>query len=118
MSSAGIAIGRERTHNLVFEPPEAFSQSAHIGSMTRYRQLCREAETDPDRFWGAAAGDLHWFKPWDKVLEWNRPWAKWFVGGKLNVSYNCLDRQIALGRGDKRAIIWEGEPGDTRVLTY
>ncbi|MDQ2950091.1 MAG: acetate--CoA ligase, partial [Acidobacteriota bacterium] len=62
--------------------------------------------------------ELHWFKPWDRVLEWELPFAKWFVGGQLNLSYNCLDRQIAAGRGDKAAILWEGEPGDTRTLTY
>ncbi len=64
------------------------------------------------------AGDLHWFKPWDKVLEWDLPWAKWFVGGKLNLSYNCVDRHALGARRDKTALIWEGEPGEMRRLTY
>src|SRR5262249_17767341 len=69
-------------------------------------------------FWARAAGDLHWFKRWDKVLDWKPPFAKWFLGGELNLTYNCLDKQAAKGRGNKAAIIWEGEPGDIRTLTY
>jgi acetyl-CoA synthetase len=70
------------------------------------------------RFWEARARELTWFKPWKKALEWKPPYAKWFVGGKLNVSYNCLDRHVATSRRTKAALIWEGEPGDTRTLTY
>jgi acetyl-CoA synthetase len=73
---------------------------------------------DPEKFWGGIASDLHWFKKWDKVLEWNVPWAKWFVGGQINLSYNCLDRHVQSWRRNKAAIIWEGEPGDSRTLTY
>jgi acetyl-CoA synthetase len=77
-----------------------------------------KAGKDPKGFWAKAAKELDWFKPWKKVLEWNCPWAKWFVGGKINASYNCLDRHVKGGRKSKAAIIWEGEPGDERVLTY
>jgi acetyl-CoA synthetase len=73
---------------------------------------------DPESFWADAARELDWFKPWDKVLEWDCPWAKWYTGGKINASYNCLDRHVKGGRKNKAAIIWEGEPGDERVLTY
>ena len=69
-------------------------------------------------FWAKATKEIDWFKPHKKVLEWNSPWAKWFIGGKLNASYNCLDRHVNNGRKNKAALIWEGEPGDQRVLTY
>ncbi|MDE3178487.1 MAG: acetate--CoA ligase, partial [Acidobacteriota bacterium] len=71
-----------------------------------------------EEFWAAEAANLHWFKRWDKVLEWKAPEAKWFLGGKLNVTYNCVDRHAASSRRNKAAIIWEGEPGDSRVITY
>jgi acetyl-CoA synthetase len=102
----------------VFNPSESFSQQAHVKSQQEYEQLYREAEADPEAFWGRIAAELHWMKPWDKVLEWDAPWAKWFVGGQINISYNCLDRHISSWRKNKAAIIWEGEPGDTRTLTY
>ena len=76
------------------------------------------ARKNPQAFWAKAAKELDWFKPWKKVLEWELPWAKWFIGGKINASYNCLDRHVNSGRKNKAAIIWEGEPGDERVLTY
>ena len=96
----------------VFEPSPEFRAQAHIKSMEEYQQLYDEALNDPEGFWGKIAGELHWFKPWDKVLEWNAPWAKWFSGGELNLSYNCLDRHVASSRRNKAAIIWEGEPGE------
>jgi acetyl-CoA synthetase len=102
----------------VFPPSSDFSSKARIGSMAEYEHLYREAERDPEAFWGRIAGELEWFEPWDKVLEWNLPWAKWFTGGKLNVSYNCLDRHCATWRKNKAAIVWEGEPGEIRTLTY
>ena len=102
----------------VFEPSPEFSQQAHIKSLEEYERLYAEAEADPEGFWGRIAGDLHWFRKWDKVLEWNAPWAKWFVGGQINLSYNCLDRHVATWRRNKAAIIWEGEPGEVRTLTY
>ncbi|HEU5336958.1 MAG TPA: acetate--CoA ligase [Terriglobales bacterium] len=101
-----------------FAPPAEFSQKAHIKSLADYERLYAEAERDPEAFWGNIARELHWFKPWDKVLEWKAPWAKWFAGGQLNLSYNCLDRHVQTWRKNKAAIIWEGEPGDQRTLTY
>ncbi len=102
----------------VFPPPEEFSRSAHIKSLEQYEQMYRRSIEDPEAFWAEAAKELHWFKPWDKVLEWNLPWAKWFVGGKLNLCYNCVDRHALGARRDKTAIIWESEPGEVRRLTY
>ncbi len=104
--------------NRIFKPSKQFSEKAHIKSIEEYERLYREAEADPEGFWGRIAGELHWFKKWDKVLEWNPPFAKWFVGGEINISYNCLDRHIKTWRKNKAAIIWEGEPGDSRTLTY
>jgi acetyl-CoA synthetase len=102
----------------VFEPPEQFSQQAHIKSLEDYKRIYREAETDPDKFWADIATHLHWFRTWDDVLDWQPPWAKWFTGGHINISYNCLDRHVSSWRKNKAALIWEGEPGDTRTLTY
>jgi len=95
-----------------FKPPKAFA--AHAVAQPR---IYKDA-TNPVRFWEKEARALDWFKPWRKALEWKPPYAKWFVGGKLNVSYNCLDRHVAGPRRTKAALIWEGEPGDTRTLTY
>ena len=102
----------------VFPPPPEFSAAAHVGSMEAYEALCREAESDPEGFWGRIAAELHWFKRWDKVLEWDPPFAKWFSGGEMNLSYNCLDRHLAGPRRNKAALIWESEPGEVRTLTY
>mgnify|MGYP005839558807 CR=1 FL=1 len=102
----------------VFPPSAEFSAKARVKSPAEYEALYRDALETPESFWPKVAGQLHWFKPWDRLLEWNEPDAKWFVGGRTNVSYNCLDRHIAAGRGDKPAIIFEGEPGDVRTLTY
>jgi acetyl-CoA synthetase len=102
----------------VFDPPSEFSSKAHIGSMADYERLYEEADRDPESFWARIASEIEWFEPWTKVLEWNVPWAKWFLGGKLNLSYNCLDRHVATWRRNKAAIIWEGEPGEIRTLTY
>jgi acetyl-CoA synthetase len=106
------------TETRVFECSDDFRAHAHIRSMDEYERLSREAETDPEKFWGGIASELHWFKPWDRVLEWNCPWAKWFSGGQINLSYNCLDRHVASPRRNKAAIIWEGEPGEVETLTY
>ena len=102
----------------VFDPPSDFSSKAHIKSLADYERLYEEADRDPETFWGNIARELDWFEPWTKVLEWNVPWAKWFVGGKLNLSHNCLDRHVTTWRRNKAAIIWEGEPGEIRTLTY
>jgi len=101
-----------------FPSPAEFSSQAHIKSVQDYERLYAEAERDPEAFWGNIARELHWFKTWDKVLEWKAPWAKWFVGGQLNLCYNCVDRHVQTWRRNKAAIIWEGEPGDLRTLTY
>ena len=104
--------------NRVFKPARAFAKKARIGSLEDYRKLYRESIDRPDKFWAREAKELTWQQPWQKVLEWKAPNAKWFVGGKLNVSENCLDRHLAGPRRNKAAIIWEGEPGEKRVLTY
>jgi acetyl-CoA synthetase len=97
-----------------FPPPKDFVKHANASTPSIYK----DAAKNPARFWERFARELHWFKPWKKTLEWKVPYAKWFVGGKLNVSYNCLDRHIDTARRTKAALIWEGEPGDTRTLTY
>ncbi|HWA93596.1 MAG TPA: acetate--CoA ligase [Terracidiphilus sp.] len=102
----------------VFPPPEEFAKKAYIKSLEEYEQLYKKSIEDPEAFWASVAKDLHWFKPWDKVLEWDLPHAKWFVGGQTNLSYNCLDRHVSGPRRDKAAIIWEGEPGEIRRFTY
>jgi acetyl-CoA synthetase len=102
----------------VFSPPSEFSEKAHIKSMAELEQLRAEASANPEGFWGRMAEELHWFKKWEKVLEWEPPHAQWFTGGKINLSYNCLDRHVSTWRRNKAALIWEGEPGDQRTLTY
>ncbi len=102
----------------LFEPPAEFSAAAHIKSREQYDAIRAEAAADPEKFWATHAEELHWFRKWDKVLEWEAPFAKWFVGGTTNVSYNCLDRHVEAGLGDKTAILWEGEPGDTEAISY
>jgi acetyl-CoA synthetase len=104
--------------NRIFKPSEEFSRTAHIKSLEEYERIYREAESDPEAFWGRVAGELHWFRPWDRVLEWESPWAKWFTGGQINISYNCLDRHVSTWRRNKAALIWEGEPGEVRTYTY
>ena len=101
-----------------FECPQDFAQNAHLKNLAEYEALYKESIEAPDKFWARAAEELHWFKKWDKVLEWKSPWAKWFVGGQINLSYNCLDRHVQTWRKNKSAIIWEGEPGEIRTLTY
>ena len=101
-----------------FEPPEEFRKQAHIKSVEEYERLYKESVEEPEKFWGNVAKELHWFKPWNKVLEWDAPWAKWFEGGQINLAYNCLDRHVQSGRANKTALLWEGEPGDLRKLTY
>src|SRR5215216_4336464 len=98
-----------------FPPPEDFRERAVVSDPSVYDA----AEADPEGFWAQQAEELHWFKKWDQVLDWsNPPFAKWFVGGQLNVSYNCLDRHVEAGRGDRVAYYWEGEPGDRLAITY
>ena len=109
----------------VFRPPKEFARNARITSLAQYRRLYNESIRSPEKFWGRQAkSELLWFKPWKRVLEWNLPFAKWFVGGKLNVSFNCLDRHLNTPTANKAALIWEGEPatdgkpGEERTLTY
>jgi len=132
------------TENRSFPPPAEFAQRAHVQSFAAYEALYARAEADPEGFWAGIAAELTWAEPWQRVLDWTlpddrgqpieparseartgnpgpreAPWAaKWFVGGKLNVSVNCLDRHVASWRKNKAAIVFEGEPGDSRVLTY
>ena len=97
-----------------FSPPEDFRQRAAV----RNPGVREKAAADPESFWAGFAGELTWFRRWDRVLDWTPPHARWFVGGKLNAAYNCVDRHVLNGKRNKAAIIWEGEPGDRRVLTY
>lgn len=102
----------------VFKPSESFSRQAHIGSLEEYEALSRRAAADPEGYWAGIASELHWFEKWNKVLEWDLPFSKWFVGGKTNIAYNCLDRHLSTARKNKVAILWEGEPGEVRALSY
>ena len=112
MADRAIEVLLDEKRN--FPPPKELKKSANVNGTSIYNK----ARKDPQAFWAKAAKELHWFKPWKKVLEWNTPWAKWFIGGKINASYNCLDRHVQGVRKNKAALIWEGEPGDERVLTY
>jgi acetyl-CoA synthetase len=113
--ATGAAIEDLLTEDRTFPPPEAFRKEALVTGPEIYN----EAETDWQGFWARQAAELlDWAEPWHTILEWDLPFAKWFVGGKLNVSYNCLDRHVEAGRGDKVAYHWEGEPLDTRTITY
>jgi len=103
----------------VFKPSDTFVQHACIPSLEQYRDLYQQSIQDPESFWDKQATELLlWRKKWDTVLKWEAPFAQWFVGGKLNVSENCLDRHLNGPRRNKAAIIWEGEPGEVRTLTY
>lgn len=115
-SHAGISsfLSEER----IFPPSSDFSSSAHVGSLPLLKRLIKKAENDPVAFWETQAAELAWFRPWKTALQWRAPFAKWFVGGKLNAAYNCVDRHVETWRRNKAAIVWEGEPGDTRTLTY
>ncbi|MDD9932404.1 MAG: acetate--CoA ligase [Myxococcales bacterium] len=102
----------------VFPPTEEFSKRALIGTREEYEALYRRSIEDPEGFWAEQAQALHWFTPPQKTVEWKAPFSKWFVGGTTNLAYNCLDRHLDGPHRNKAAIIWEGEPGDIRVLTY
>ncbi|MGE3544986.1 MAG: acetyl-coenzyme A synthetase N-terminal domain-containing protein, partial [Kofleriaceae bacterium] len=106
------------TETRSFPPPPAFARAAHVGSMADYEALYQRAASNPDGFWGEIAGELAWARPWRQVVDWKLPDAKWFVGGELNATVSCLDRHVASWRKNKAAILFEGEPGDTRVITY
>src|SRR5256714_3411561 len=109
----------------IFHPPKDFAKEARINSLAQYRKLYNQSIRSPEKFWAKQAKEeLVWFKPWKKVLEWKEPFAKWFLGGQLNVSHNCLDRHLGTATANKAALIWEGEPaapdkpGEQRTLTY
>ncbi len=118
MSDAKDASGAEfsdlLTEDRSFVPSEEFRRRAFV----RGPEIRERSWADPERFWANAAKGLDWFKPFDRVLDWNPPDAKWFLGGKINASYNCCDRHIKAGQRNKAALIWEGEPGEHRVMTY
>ena len=102
----------------VFAPPAEFAAGAHIKSMEEYEAIYRYSVEEPETFWAEAAGGLEWFAPWEKVLEGEMGSAKWFVGGKLNLCHNCVDRHALGARREKTALLWEGEPGEVRRISY
>ena len=116
--AAGTNIESTLHENRIFQPPQAFARKAHVRSLEHYREMYRQSIEDPEKFWAKIAKEIKWFKKWKKVREWDPPFAKWFVGGQTNISYNCLDRHISTARKNKAAIIWEGESGEVRTLTY
>jgi acetyl-CoA synthetase len=106
------------TEDRVFDPPKEFAANAHVRSFEEYLIASSDAAKDIPKFWAKQAESLDWFKKWDTILDWNEPHAQWFVGGRINVSYNCVDRHLTTWRKNKAAFIWEGEPGEQRTLTY
>src|SRR5262245_9156106 len=124
-NKASTSIESVLQENRVFHPSKDFSKGAHLRSLSEYRRLYADSVKSPEKFWGKQAKEeLVWFKPWTKVLKWEEPFAKWFVGGRLNVTYNCLDRHLGTPTANKAALIWEGEPaapgkaGEERIFTY
>jgi len=116
-SSASSGIESTLTESRIFEPTREFAQrmgTLHVPDMATYRATWERSIKDPEGFWAEVAKGFHWFKPWSKVLEWELPIAKWFVGGTTNACFNCVDRQVEEGHGDEVAIIWEGEPCEAR----
>ncbi|HOC77433.1 MAG TPA: acetate--CoA ligase [Methanofastidiosum sp.] len=114
VSTKGKSLEGLLTEFRRFYPSTDFKNNAYITS----EEIFKKAEKDPEGFWATYASELTWYKKWEKVLDWDPPHSKWFVGGEINVCYNCVDRHIKNGRRNKAAIIWEGEPGDTKTLTY
>src|SRR5689334_5734495 len=118
MAEAQQEIQSVLTETRVFPPPEAFAKQAHLRNMEDYRRLWDEAAKDPEKYWGdRAREELYWKEPFRTVLDWKPPHARWFVEGRTNLAYNCLDRHLDKRR-NKPAIVFEGEPGDRRKLTY
>ena len=117
-----IAIESSLKERRKFKPDPAFARRANVPGQAAYKRMVKQAEKNPERFWAQQAREhVTWFAPWKRILDWKPPFAKWFVGAKTNVSFNCLDRHLEgenAWRKNKAAIIWEGEPGDSRVLTY
>ena len=102
----------------VFKPKKTFSKNSYIKSFQQYRKAYEKSIKDPEKFWAKIADELFWFKKWNKVLKWKAPHSQWFAGGKINISYNCLDRHVNGNRKNKVALFFEGEYGDTQCLTY
>ncbi len=115
MTDAIVSVSKE---SRLFEPPAEFAVRAKIGSREVYEGMYRRSIEDPEGFWGELAAELYWFDPPKTIRQWDPPKARWFEGGTTNLSYNCLDRHVTAGAGEKRALVWEGEPGDVRTLTY
>jgi acetyl-CoA synthetase len=101
-----------------FDPPETFMTDAHVSGQRAAQALKRKGDADPEAFWAQQAQELEWIAPYKTVLQWKAPHAKWFVGGKINASVNCIDRHLTSWRRTKAALIWEGEEGEVRTLTY
>ncbi|MCA9072938.1 MAG: acetyl-coenzyme A synthetase, partial [Planctomycetaceae bacterium] len=119
MSSGSDQIENVLHENRKFPPSKEFTEQANISSEEQYQEMWQKAKDNPAEFWGKLAEEnLTWFKKFDKVVDGQMPETKWFLGGKINASYQCLDRHLTTWRKNKAAIIWEGEPGDERVLTY
>ena len=114
----GGSIQSMLIENRVFPPPEDFARQAHVKNIEQYQQLWNHAKDDPEGFWAEQAKIIDWSQPWSKVLQWNPPEVKWFVGAKTNACHNCVDRHCEGPRKNKAAIIWEGELGEKRVLRY
>jgi acetyl-CoA synthetase len=114
MADAESTLDTLLQEDRTFAPPASFARAAHVSDPDVYAR----AAADPEAYWARWAGELHWSKPWERVLDWQPPFAKWFVGGTLNAAYNCLDRHLDGPRADKAAMVWEGEPGDKRTYTY
>ncbi|MBT3362850.1 MAG: acetate--CoA ligase [Chloroflexi bacterium] len=114
------SIASVMIENRVFNPPPKLSEQAYIKSMDQYKQMYAQSIADPEKFWAERAEELDWFKKWDKVLveDFKNAKHEWFVGGKINVTYNCLDRHLSTDKKDKTALIWEGDIGDALTLTY
>ena len=120
MGEEAKSITSMQAENRIFKPSKELSKKAYIKSMKQYKDIYQKSIDDPDAFWGEAAEQLDWIKKWDKVsqADFKKAEFKWFAGGKINVAYNCIDRHLKTWRKNKAAIIFEGEPGETRILTY
>ena len=116
--SEAVSIESILNEHRLFPPQPEFAANAHVKSFEEYEKLYSDAAADVPAFWAKQAAELDWFRKWDTILEWNLPHAKWFIGGKINISSNCLDRHLTTWRKNKAAFVWEGEPGEQRTLTY
>src|SRR3982074_143281 len=113
MAESGPTLSNLSTESRSFSPSDEFAAQANATA-----EWYDRADADREGFWAEQADRLHWHQKWDQVLQWDAPFAKWFVGGQLNVAYNCVDRHVDDGHGEQVAFHWEGEPGDTRTITY